>query len=82
MADPEYRRVAAKYAVAEEVARVLIRFRNDRRLTQKEAAIDFGMTEKTVCRLERVDRVPSVSTMLRVAEATGTIFTVRFARKK
>ena len=81
MANPEYRRAAEKYAVAEQVARVLIRFRHDRRLTQKDAAIELGMTESMVCRLERGDHVPNVETMLRVAEATGTVLTVRFARQ-
>jgi ribosome-binding protein aMBF1 (putative translation factor) len=82
MADPEFRRATAEYAVAEEVARVLIRFRRDRRLTQKDAAIELGMTESMVCRLERGDHVPNVKTMLRVAEATGTVLSLRFVKPK
>jgi ribosome-binding protein aMBF1 (putative translation factor) len=80
MRDPEYRRAREKYAVAEEVARTLIRFRVDRGLTQKEAARALHMTESMVCRLERGDHIPNVGTMLRVAEATGTVLTVAFSK--
>jgi ribosome-binding protein aMBF1 (putative translation factor) len=82
MTDPEYRRAYAKFAVAEEVARALILFRRDRGLTQKDAAVALGMTESMVCRLERGDHVPNVDTMLRVAEATGTVLKIRFVRQK
>lgn len=80
MQDPAYRRAWAKYAVAEELARTLIRFRIDRGLTQKEAARVLHMTESMVCRLERANHNPSVATMLRVAEATGTVLTVAFSK--
>ena len=78
MANPAYRRAWDKWAVAEEVALTLIRFRRDRGLTQKSAARVLGMTESMISRLERGDHVPNVRTMLRVADATGTRLTVRF----
>lgn len=80
MADPAFRRAWEKYAVAEEVARTLIRFRLERGLTQKDAARVLGMTESMVCRLERGDHIPNVATMLRVANATGTVLTVSFSK--
>lgn len=80
MADPAFRRAWEKYAVAEEVARTLIRFRLNRGLTQKDAARVLRMTESMVYRLERGDHIPNVGTMLRVAEATGTVLTVAFSK--
>jgi ribosome-binding protein aMBF1 (putative translation factor) len=74
----QYRRASARYAVAEQVARALIRFRGDRRLSQRAAARLLEMTESMVSRLERGDHVPNVDTMLRVAEATGTVLRVEF----
>jgi ribosome-binding protein aMBF1 (putative translation factor) len=82
MADPEFRRAWDRYAVAEEVALTLIRFRVKRGLSQKAAAGVLGMTESMVSRLERGDHIPNVRTMLRVAEATGTRLTVRFDETK
>jgi ribosome-binding protein aMBF1 (putative translation factor) len=74
--DPEFRREWARVGVAEQVAQTLIRFRGDRGLSQGAAARLLGMTESMVSRLERGDRVPNVDTMLRVAEATGTVLRV------
>jgi ribosome-binding protein aMBF1 (putative translation factor) len=76
--DPAYRRARDRYAVAGAVAYALIRFRVDRGLTQKGAAQALGMTESMVCRLERGDHIPNVDTMLRVAEATGTVLRIAF----
>jgi transcriptional regulator with XRE-family HTH domain len=60
------------------VAQALIRFRGERALTQKAAVRLLRMTEPMVSRLERGDHVPNVDTMLRVAEATGTVLQVEF----
>jgi ribosome-binding protein aMBF1 (putative translation factor) len=79
--DPEFRREWARVGVAEQVAQTLIRFRGDRGLTQGAATRLLGMTESMVSRLERGDHVPNVGTMLRVAEATGTVLSVEFVPK-
>jgi len=81
-ADPEFRREWTRLGVAEEVAQTLIRFRGDRGLTQKAAAQLLGMTEPMVSRLERGDHVPNVDTMLRVADATGTVLRVEFVTER
>jgi DNA-binding XRE family transcriptional regulator len=78
LADPEFRREFVRYATAEAVARALIRFRAERSLTQREAASVLGLPERTIARLERGDRIPSADTLVRVAEATGTILRVSF----
>jgi DNA-binding XRE family transcriptional regulator len=78
-ADPEFRREWARLAIAEELARALICFRSERGLTQNAAARLLGMSGPSFSRLERGDRVPNVDTMLRVAEATGTVLRVEFA---
>ncbi|MDE0003760.1 MAG: helix-turn-helix transcriptional regulator [Rhodospirillaceae bacterium] len=72
MEDPEFReeygRVEDEYALIE----ALVRARAAANLTQAELARRLGTTQSAVARLEGGRVSPSVATLRRYAEATGT----------
>ncbi len=77
--EPAYRRAQAKFAVAEQCARVLIEHRMKTNQTQRDLSTQLGMTESMVSRLERGDHVPNVQTLCRIADALGKDLVVSFA---
>ena len=72
MEDPEFRedyaRVDDEYALAE----ALVSARTAANLTQAELARQLGTTQSAVARLEGGRVSPSLATLRRYAEATGT----------
>ena len=70
--DPDFRREYAR--VDEEFALIeaLIHARTTARLTQEELARRLGTTQSAIARLESGRVSPSVATLRRYAEATGT----------
>ena len=76
MTDPEFRE---EYARADEefaLIEALVRARTAARLTQEELARRLGTTQSAVARLEGGGVSPSIATLRRYAEATGTRLTV------
>ena len=76
MKDPEFRE---EYARADEefaLIEALVRARTAARLTQEELARRLGTTQSVVARLEGGGVSPSIATLRRYAEATGTRLTV------
>jgi len=72
MKDPEF---ATAWRNAEEefsIAREIIHARIAAGLSQKELAERLKTTQSVVARLESTSHVPSVSTLRRVAQATGS----------
>ena len=73
---PEFRE---EYAQADEefaLIEALVRARTAARLTQEELARRLGTTESAAARLEGGAVSPSIATLRRYAEATGTRLTV------
>lgn len=72
MADPafkaEYESLDAEFALIE----ALVRARTNARLSQAELAQRIGTTQSAIARLEGGKVSPSVNTLRRYAEATGT----------
>lgn len=72
MADPafrkEYKEADEEYAIIEE----LIRARTKAKLSQSALAQRIGTTQSAIARLEGGGVSPSLSTLRRYAEATGT----------
>jgi DNA-binding XRE family transcriptional regulator len=64
----EYEKADAEFAVIE----ALVRARMDAGLTQTELAQRIGTTQSAIARLEGGGVSPSLSTLRRYAEATGT----------
>ena len=78
MQDPEFReeyaRVDDEYALIES----LVQARTAAKLTQAQLAQRLGTTQSAVARLEGGRVSPSLATLRRYAEATGTRLTVGF----
>ena len=80
MEDPEFREEYAR--VDEEFALIeaLVRARSAAKLTQAELARLLGTTQSAIARLEGGRVSPSLKTLRRYAEATGTKLTVGLVR--
>ncbi len=78
MKDPKYRK--AYEALNDEfvLAAALIDVRGEAGLTQKELAQKMGTTQPFVARLESGQTRPSMRTLERLAEATGSRLLIRF----
>jgi DNA-binding XRE family transcriptional regulator len=79
-ADAEYRKVRARLARAEAVARLLIQFRMKHNLTQEQLAELMGTSAPAISRLESGTHVPSLTTLSRLAEAAGERLVIGFER--
>jgi DNA-binding XRE family transcriptional regulator len=78
--DPEYRKVRARFARAEAVARLLIQFRMQHNLTQEQLAQLMGTSAPAISRLESGTHVPSLTTLSRLAEAAGERLVIGFEK--
>ena len=70
----EYEALGEEY----EVVRQIIRARIAAGLTQKELAERIGTRQSNVSRIENGNSNPSIATLKRIAEATGTKLQVAF----
>ncbi|MDE0627003.1 MAG: helix-turn-helix transcriptional regulator [Bryobacterales bacterium] len=80
MQDPEFR---AEYARADEgyaLVEAMIRAQTAANLIQSELAARIGTTQSAIARLEGGRLSPSIRTLRRYAEATGTRLTLGFER--
>lgn len=64
----EYEKIDAEFAVIE----ALVKARTEAGLTQTEVARRIGTTQSAIARLEGGGTSPSLATLRRYAEATGT----------
>ena len=72
LSDPEVRDAYDAMFGEFELARELIAARARAGLTQAEVAKRMGTTQSAVARIEGGKRLPSIKTLLRYAEATGS----------
>ena len=77
MRDPEYREVHAALEEEFSLARAVIAARKRAGLTQAELARRMGTTQPAVTRMESGRIQPSLRTLRRLAEATGSKLTIR-----
>src|SRR5260370_22803380 len=70
-ADAQYRKVRARFARAEAVARLLIQLRMKHNLTQEQLAQLMGTSAPAISRLESGTPGPRLTTVNRPAEAGG-----------
>jgi len=78
--DPEYQR---EYAALEEefaLAKAVIAARAHAGLTQSELASRMGTSQSAIARLESGRAKPSMATLAKLAEATGTRLKIQFER--
>lgn len=80
--DPEFK---AGYDALEEefaLASLLIEARTRANLTQAELASRMGTSQSTIARLESGKAAPSLSTLRRLAKATGTRLEISFEPRR
>jgi len=80
--DPKFK---AGYDALEEefaLASLLIEARTGANLTQAELASKMGTSQSTIARLESGKAAPSLSTLRRLAKATGTRLEISFEPKR
>ena len=78
MKDPEYRAEYEASQPAFDLMKALIRARSEAGLAQQEVAERMGTTQSAIARLEGWTANPSVNTLRRYAEATGTRLRIWF----
>jgi len=76
--NPEYAAEAARLAPYEAMARLVIKYRLEHDLTQKELADKIGTSHSAISRLESGQATVTLNTMKRVAEALGGRLLVGF----
>ena len=81
-ANVEFRKVRARFARAEAVARLLIQFRMKHNLTQEQLAQLMGTSASAISRLESGTHVPSLTTLSRLAEAAGERLVISFEKAR
>lgn len=72
MNDPEFVRAYTDAAEEFDLAREIIKARAAAGLSQQELAKKMETTQSTVARLESGRHLPSISTLKKLAKATGT----------
>lgn len=72
LTDPTVREAYNAIAPEFEIARAMIKARTDAGLTQEEVAKRMGTTRSAVARLESGRTMPSIKTLYRYADATGS----------
>ncbi len=72
MKDPEFSETYKEMEPEFEVAHALIAARVEAGLTQEDVAKRMGTTQSVIARLESGRTLPSIKTLYRYAEATGT----------
>jgi predicted transcriptional regulator len=79
LADPEVKAEYDALAPQFEIAAELLRPRLRAGLSQTELAVQMGTSQSAIARLESGDTLPSVKTLLRYAEATGSKLRVKLS---
>ena len=82
MKEPVYRKAYAALEDEFALARAVIAARNRAGLTQAELARKMGTTQPVVARMESGRVQPSLKTLQRLAQATGSILKIRFEPRR
>jgi DNA-binding XRE family transcriptional regulator len=78
MREPKYRKAYAALEDEFAVAKAMVAVRSRAGLTQAELAQRMGTTQPAVARMESGRIQPSLQTLHRVAQATGSRLMIRF----
>jgi ribosome-binding protein aMBF1 (putative translation factor) len=70
-ADPELRAAWERLALARAVGDAVLRYRTERRLSQRALAAQLGMRQSHIARLEAAEHNPSVEMLQRLSEHLG-----------
>ena len=73
---------APVYDIYAEVREALISLRKVHHMTQKELAARTGLTQANICNLEKGTSKPTIDSLKKIADATGTRLTIEFAEQE
>jgi len=79
--DPKYVEIERQLAPYEHLARLLITYRIEHGLTQRQLADLVGTSETAISRLESGQHAPTVETLRRVGEGLGQRLVIGFEDK-
>ena len=77
--DSEFRAEWDRTAFARDVANLVVRYRTERGLSQRELAAVVGLAQPQIARLEKAEHQPSFETLARLSRATGLEFHLEVA---
>ena len=80
MKDPEFRKDYEKADLEYSIIELLIRARTQAKMSQEELAKRMNTTQSAIARLEGGKVSPSIATLRRYAEATGSRLHVEITR--
>ena len=70
------------YDIYEEIRESIVSLRREQHMTQKELAIKTGITQANLCNLEKGITRPTIDSLRRIADATGTRLVVEFTKQE
>lgn len=79
--NPQYRAEHERLAAFEQLARLVIKYRSARNLSQKTLAKLIGTSDTAIARIESGQHRPSVETLRRIARAMDLELVIWFAPK-
>jgi DNA-binding XRE family transcriptional regulator len=80
--DPEFRARWEATALARLVANELVGYRAEHRLSQSARAVQLGMKQPAIARLEAGEKNPSYETLARISTALGIEFAIAFSPRR
>jgi DNA-binding XRE family transcriptional regulator len=79
LADPEFRKEWQRLAPARAFSLVLVRYRAENELTQRQLADELGVSQPRVAKLESGEHNPSIDTIINVVQRLGIEFALDIA---
>ena len=70
------------YDIFREIRDMVIRFRHDSHMTQKELAAKCGITQANISNLEKGTTKPTIETLKKIADALGMRLVVEFVGRE
>jgi UDP-N-acetylglucosamine 1-carboxyvinyltransferase len=66
----------------QHLSKLISDLRKHKKLSQSELASELNTAQSAVSKLENNDRLPNISTLLKLAKATNTELVIKFVNKK
>ena len=66
------------YNIYEEIRNAIKELRREQHITQKELAVKAGLTQANICNLEKGMTKPTIDSLRKIADATGTRLVISF----
>ena len=73
---------APVYDIYTEVRQAIVSLRKTQHMTQKELAARTGLTQANICNLEKGISKPTIDSLKKIADATGTRLTIEFVERE